>query len=251
MHKALRGARPLVFAHRGGAKIGPENTLLAFDRGLAAGADGLELDVRLSKDGEVVVIHDRTVDRTTDARGPVRHYTADELARLNVLGSGAGVPVLRDVLDRYRDIPIIVEMKQSSAALAHAVVDCVRKAHAIDRVSLGSFHAVPLKAARRYEPLIPTGSARWETRLALYASYLRVSPFWAPYRSFQVPERTRGTRVVSDRFIRIAHAAGIVVQVWTVDDPADMQRLLQWGVDALISDRPDLAAAAVRSFAAL
>ena len=251
MHKALRGTRPLVFAHRGGAKIGPENTLVAFDRGLAAGADGLELDVHLSKDGEVVVIHDRTVDRTTDGRGPVARHTADELARMNVLGSGSGVPTLRQVLARYPEQPIIVEMKRSSAALAHAVVDVVREARAIDRVSLGSFHVVPLKAACTYEPRLPTGSATPETRLALYASYVGISPFWASYRSFQVPERTRGTRVVSQRFIRLAHAAGIVVQVWTVDDPADMTRLLGWGVDAVISDRPDVAANAVRSFAAL
>jgi glycerophosphoryl diester phosphodiesterase len=230
--------------------MGPENTLAAFDRGLAAGADGLELDVRLSADGEVVVMHDATVDRTTDHRGAVRAYPADALARFNVLGSGEGVPRLRAVLERYRDAAIIIEMKDGGAELAHRVVDLVRDARAIDRVALGSFHATALKAVRRYEPRIPTGSARNETRLALYASYLGIAPFWAAYKTFQVPERTHGQRVVSERFVRMAHAAGLAVQVWTVDTAAEISRLLGWGVDAVISDRPDVAVRAVRAWSA-
>src|SRR5919108_1020933 len=106
------GARPLVFAHRGGCALGPENTIAGFDRGLAAGADGLELDVRLARDGTVVVLHDAALDRTTNARGPVSALTADELARVDAAywfcpedgyplrGQGVGVPQLRDVLAR-------------------------------------------------------------------------------------------------------------------------------------------------------
>jgi len=139
-HRALKGPRPLVFAHRGGAKIGPENTIDAFDRGLSAGADGLEFDVRLSRDGEVVVMHDATVDRTTPARGPVSKYTADELAELKV-------PRLRDVLDRYRDPGLIIELKERSEDLVRRVVDLVREHDAIDRVALGSFHSGALQIA--------------------------------------------------------------------------------------------------------
>lgn len=248
MHKALRGQRPLVFAHRGGAKLGPENTVPGFDRGLAAGADGLELDVRLSKDRQVVVIHDSTVDRTTDGRGRVGQFTASELSRMDVLGSGSGVPRLGDVLERYRDVALIVEMKESRPELAHAVVGLVLETRALDRVVLGSFHSIAVRAARRCEPRMATGSSIGETRLALYASYAGIAPIWASYRAFQIPERTRGTRVVSKRFIRLAHQAGLVVQVWTVDDPSDMRRLLSWGVDALITDRPDLAVAIVRGW---
>ncbi len=250
MHRALRGSRPLVFAHRGGAKAGPENTIAAFDGGLAAGADGLELDVRLSGDGEVVVIHDPTVDRTTNHRGAVSAYSAAELERFNVLGSGDGVPRLRTVLERYRDAALIIEMKDASAELALRVANLVREAGAIERVALGSFHATPLKAVRRYEPRIPTGSARDETRLALYASYAGIAPFWAGYRAFQVPELTSGQRVVSKRFVKMAHAAGLAVQVWTVDTPHDVARLLGWGVDAVISDCPEVAARAVRDWSA-
>lgn len=241
MHRALRGARPLVFAHRGGAKLGPENTIAAFTRGLAAGADGLELDVRLSKDRQAVVIHDSTVDRTTDARGRVDQFTAAELSRMDVLRSGAGVPRLGEVLERFSDAAVIVEVKETRVELVDAVVALVLDSHALDRVVLGSFHTAAVRAARRREPRLPTGSSIGETRLALYASYVGIAPFWAGYRAFQIPERTRGTRVVSKRFIRLAHEAGLVVQVWTVDDPSDMRRLLSWGADALITDRPDVA----------
>jgi glycerophosphoryl diester phosphodiesterase len=251
VHRALRGTRPLVFAHRGGAKIGPENTLLAFDRGLAAGADGLELDVRLSQDGEVVVIHDATLDRTTDARGPVSRYTAAQLAAVNVLGSGQGVPRLRQVLERYAQAAIIIEIKDASAVLARSVVDLVRDARAIDRVVLGSYYGSALKAARRHDSRVRTGSTMSETRLALYASYVHLAPYWAGYQAFQVPERASGGRVVSRRFVRLAHAAGLVVQVWTVDTSEDITRLLSFGVDGIISDRPDVAVEAVRTWSAL
>lgn len=249
MHRALRGSRPLVFAHRGGAKLGPENTLTAFDRGLAAGADGLEFDVRLSADGDVVVMHDPTVDRTTNGNGPVRRLTTEQLAQLDVLGTGRGVPRLAEVLDRYRDAALIIEMKDNSADLARRVVDRVRDARALERVVLGSFHATPLRAARAYEPRLPTGSAKRETQVALYASYVRVAPYWARYKTFQVPERSRGRRIVSRRFVRLAHAAGLAVQVWTVDAADDISRLLSYGVDAIISDRPDIAVKAVRTWA--
>src|SRR5437762_10894569 len=106
-HRFFAASRPLVFAHRGGSALAPENTIAAFDRGLAAGADGLELDVHLSRDGVVVIHHDRLLDRTTSATGPLNDRTAAELAKLDV-------PALRDVLARYPGKKIIVELKQSS-----------------------------------------------------------------------------------------------------------------------------------------
>src|SRR6478672_583353 len=126
MHPALASTRPLVFAHRGGSKLAPENTMTAFDAGMAAGADGLELDVHLSRDGVVVVHHDRLLDRTTRGSGPLAQRTAAELASLNV-------PALRDVLASHQDARVIVELKESRAELARAVIDDVHRAHAVDR----------------------------------------------------------------------------------------------------------------------
>jgi glycerophosphoryl diester phosphodiesterase len=241
MHPALASTRPLVFAHRGGSKLAPENTIPAFDRGLAAEADGLELDVHLSRDGVVVVHHDRRLERTTRATGPVRDRTAAELASFDV-------PTLRDVLARYPTARIIIELKAPGADLARAVIAEVRRAAAVDRVCLGSFSAGVLRAARGIDPGIATSGGRMDVRMALYRSWINLSPGRPPYQAFQVPEMSGGTRVVSPRFVKLAHKAGLVVQVWTVDEPDDIRRLLDWGVDGIISDRPDVAVEVVREW---
>lgn len=241
MHAALTSSHPLVFAHRGGSKIGPENTITAFDRGLAAGADGLELDVHLSRDAVVVVHHDRLLDRTTRATGPIADRTAAELADVDV-------PTLRDVLARYPRTRIIIELKESSVALAAAVVSEVQRAGASEQVCLGSFSVAVLKAARAAAPGLATSAGRFEVRMALYRSWLNLSPGRVRYHAFQVPETSGRTRVVSPRFVKLAHRAGLVVQVWTVDEPDDIRRLLDWGVDGIISDRPDVAAEVVRDW---
>jgi glycerophosphoryl diester phosphodiesterase len=266
-----RPSRPLVYAHRGGAALRPENTIAAFDHGLALGADGLEFDVHLSRDGVVVVHHDATLERTTNAHGTIGGLTADELAQVDAgywfrpvteklrapdrdagqsfpyRGQGHGVPRLAKVLARYPGIPLIIELKVNHPELARRVIDEVRMAGAVERVALGSFGGRALRAARQYEPRIPTGASREEVRLALYRSWVRW-PLPSPdYREFQVPERSGTTRIISRRFIAHAHRAGLPVKVWTVNEPNDMRRLLDWGVDALISDCPDLAVAAVAS----
>ena len=230
---------PLVYAHRGGAALRPENTIEAFDHGLSCGADGLEFDVHLSRDGVVVIHHDTTLNRTTRGRGRVADHTAAELAALDV-------PTLADVLARYPDIQLIVELKINSGELARRVIDLLRSAEAIDRTALGCFSSGPLRTARAYEPAIRTGAAREETRLALYRSWVGWPLGATPYREFQVPERSGFTKIISPRFIEHAHKWQLLVKVWTVNDPGDMRRLIDWGVDALITDRPDLAVPIVR-----
>jgi glycerophosphoryl diester phosphodiesterase len=154
---------------------------------------------------------------------------------------------LRDVLTRYPGVPLIIELKVNTPEMARRTIDDVRSAKAVERVSLGSFGTRVLRAARSYEPRIVTGASREETRLALYRSWIRWPVRSPPYRSFQVPERSGSTRVVSPRFVRDAHAAGCVVQVWTVDEEPDVRRLISWGVDGIISDRPDIAVPVVRA----
>ena len=248
-----------MYAHRGGAALRPENTIVSFDHGVSLGADGLELDVHLSRDGVVVVHHDATLERTTGAQGPIAARTAAELAGIDAgyrfqaggeypfRGRGIGVPTLREVLTRYPAKPLIIELKVNLPELARRVIDEVRKADAVGRVALGSFGWRVLQTARTIEPRIPTGASREEVRWALYRSWVHW-PLGTPrYREFQVPERSGPTRIITPRFIRHAHRAGLPVKVWTVNDPGDMARLLDWGADALISDRPDLAVAAVQS----
>lgn len=226
-------ARPLAFAHRGGSALAAENSMAAFANAASLGADGIELDVHLSRDGRVVVHHDRTLERTTPLEGAVAARDAAELGR-------GGVPLLADVLAAYRDLRVIIELKVNSAALADAVVDEVRSAHALDRVCIGSFGLRALRAVRAREPRVATSAAREEVRWALYRSWVGWAPGRVAYGGFQVPERAGATRIVSPAFVACAHRAALAVHVWTVDTEADARRLLGWGVDALITDRPDI-----------
>jgi glycerophosphoryl diester phosphodiesterase len=239
-----------VFAHRGGSAAAPENTAAAFEAGLAAGADGLELDVRRSSDGIVVVHHDNLLDRTTNLAGPVSQHSADVLSRADAAyhfgadrsfpfrGRGIGVPTLADVLARFRDVPVIIEVKENTFEMARAVLDVVRAAGAVDRVCFGSFGRRVLRAIRRAEPGVATSASREEVRLALYRTWCRWPVSTPPYSGYQVPEKAGSTRVVSPRFVEDAHRAQLGVQVWTVDTADDARRLIGWGVDALITDNP-------------
>jgi glycerophosphoryl diester phosphodiesterase len=259
VHTFFQSARPLVFAHRGGSALAPENTLEAFDRGVALGAHGLELDVHLSRDGVVVVHHDRRLERTTDLTGEIARRTARELASADAgfrfesagafpfRGRGLRVPTLDEVLRRYREHRLIIEIKVNTAEMARAVVTVVHAADAMARVCLGSFGGTVLRAVRTLDPAIATSAAREEVRWALYRSWCRWPVARPAYHGYQVPEMAGRTRVVSPRFVTDAHDANLGVQVWTVDTESAAHRLLGWGVDALITDRPDLIVPVVKA----
>jgi glycerophosphoryl diester phosphodiesterase len=158
------------------------------------------------------------------------------------------VPTLGEVLARYPRTPMIIELKERGSALANAVVEEVRRANAAADVCLGSFSVTAMRACRSRAPDIATSASRLDVRMALYRSWCGLSPCGVLYRAFQVPETSGPTRVVSPRFVQLAHKAGIAVQVWTVDEPEDIRRLLDWGVDGIISDRPDVAAQVVKDW---
>ncbi|MBY0496728.1 MAG: glycerophosphodiester phosphodiesterase [Cyanobacteria bacterium] len=248
--------RPLIFAHRGGAKLAPENTIAALDNGMRLGSDGFEIDVQLSADGIPVVIHDHTLDRTTDRTGPVNALTADELARVDAgyrleidgrhpfRGQAIGIPRLDDVLKRYPDARVIVEMKGAQPELARAVAASIRKADAVERICVGTFYQESMNAIRAAAPEIVTSASTSEARWTLHRSWVRWP--WVskqPYFAFQVPEFAGRMRVVSPAFVRQVHKQGQVMQVWVVNERDDIRRLLEWGVDGIISDRPDIAIA--------
>jgi glycerophosphoryl diester phosphodiesterase len=248
--------RPLVFAHRGGARLAPENTMVAIDHGMALGSDGLEIDTQLSADGIAVVIHDHTLDRTTDRTGPVSALTAAELARVDAgyrferdtafpfRGQGLGVPRLDDVLARHKDARIIIEMKGGQPELARAVAGVIKKAGAVERTCVGSFYQRSIDTIRAEHPEIYTSASQEEARWTLHRSWVRWP--WTrprPWIAFQLPEKAGRMRVVSPAFVRHVKREGHAVQVWVVNDRTDIERLLDWGVDGIISDRPDIAIA--------
>ena len=248
------GGPPLLIAHRGGSKLAPENTLAAF-RGAVDDwdADILEMDVRLTADGCVVVIHDDTVDRTTDGSGPVAGMTWDRVRELNAAfrfrdlkggpafrGRGVAIPLFEEVLETFPRTRILVEPKAPEAA--SPLVGVIRAHGAEHRVLIGAQFEAARMGARGYGG--PWGASRRQ-----------VVPFWALHRfpvvgrwhipavdAFQLPERSGRWRVVTPALVRAAHDANIAVYVWTIDDPADMRRLLGWGVDGIMTDRPDLLA---------
>jgi glycerophosphoryl diester phosphodiesterase len=243
----------MLVAHRGGARLAPENTLEAFRDAVECwGADMLELDVRLTADGVVVVIHDETVDRTTDGSGPVSSFTLERLQTLDAghrfrdlggqasfRGRGVTVPALEDLMVAFPSVRLNVEAKE--ARVAGPLAALVRRHGAEPRVLLAAEHEANRTAARGYAG--PWGASRRH----LYGFWaLHRLPGGGPYTPgadvLQVPEVWKGIRIVTPRFIRAAHARNLPVQVWTVDDPDDMRRLLAWGVDGIQTDRPDLLA---------
>lgn len=223
-------ARPVV-GHRGASGEQPENTLAAFDRALEQGADALELDVRVTADGVAVVIHDATVDRTTSGSGAVQSYTLDRLRTLDA-GRGERVPLLSEVLERYPDTPLIIEIKEEE------VVPPAREAlaRAAGRVIVGSF----LPAALR--PFTPAtfarSASRRQTTAFWLAARLRLSLAPRSYRAFTVPERHGRLTVVDALFMRAAHRRRLPVHVWTVDDVTEARRLRALGVAGIITNFP-------------
>jgi glycerophosphoryl diester phosphodiesterase len=256
-------SKPSAIAHRGGSKLRPENTLAAFEHAVSLGVDACECDVHLSADGEVVVIHDATLDRTTNALGSVERMTARELAQVDAAHAfgadagfpfrdrGFGVPRLADLLDRFRGLPWVVEIKGDRADVAGRVVRLIRDLNAFDRVLIGAFSQNVLNAVRTLAPRLPTGASSLEARAAAGRAYVRLPIGRARFDVLQVPYRAKGREVFAEPFVRLARRAGTPVHAWVIDDPGDMRRLLDWGVTGLISDRPDLALAAVKTPAAL
>jgi glycerophosphoryl diester phosphodiesterase len=249
-HRYLAGA-PLLIAHRGGSHLAPENTLFAFRRALDWWrADLLEIDVHPTRDGDCVVIHDASVDRTTDGRGPVAGFTVDELRRLDAghrftpdggathpfRGRGIRLSTLREVLQALPDARVNVEVKDGRAQ--QAVRRTIHELDAEHRVLVAAGDSRNRALFHDYPG--PT-SAGAQDLYAFYAMHLTGTTrlYRPPVDAFQMPERSGGRQVLTPRWVAQAHAHNVAIHVWTVDEEADMRRLLDWGVDGIISDRPD------------
>lgn len=240
-------------AHRGGAALAPENTLEAFRDAVERWrADMLEMDVRLTRDGEVVVIHDATVDRTTDGFGPVADRTLAEIqaldagarfvdpeGRASFRGRGVVVPRFEDVLLALPGVRLNVEAKEPDVAAP--LVEIVRRHGATERVLVAAERERSRRSVQGYGG--PWGASRTQVaRFWLLRRFPRGAGYVPRADILQVPEAWFGLRIVSPSFVRAAHRRNLPVQVWTVDDPARMRRLLSWGVDGIQTDRPDLLA---------
>ena len=235
--------RPLILAHRGASQRAPENTLAAFRLALDMGADGVELDVQLCKDGEAVVIHDFTVDETTGGQGWVKDFTLAELQALDAGAwyatefAGERIPTLAQVLQELGPWLVLnIELKTRTPftdGLEAEVVRLVEDAVLVRRVIISSFDPLALWRVRRLNRHISTG--------LLYAPDL---PRYLRDRWLQPLARPAALHprwdMLDERTVAAAHRRGLAVHPWTCDDPDALRRLVSWGVDAIITNRPDL-----------
>jgi glycerophosphoryl diester phosphodiesterase len=250
----LPARTPVVIAHRGGRGLWPENTIFAFRRAVEMGVDALELDVRGSADGELVVLHDERVDRTTNGKGRVQdlswaelksldaghHWTADAGGTYPYRQRNIRIPRLQEVLQEFSGVPMSIEIKQESPPILAPFCAALRSAGLGPRVLVSSFKSDLVKAFRAACPEMATSATAGEATLFWALEQVFSSRLYSPpCGSFQVPEQTGKFRVVDRGFVAAAHAQGLSVHVWTVNDLAAMQRLVALGVDGIITDYPD------------
>ena len=240
-------ARPVI-AHRGASAEAPENTLPAFEAAVQRGADAFELDVRLTADGAPVICHDATLDRTTDAAGPLcgltlaelravdagARFTSDRGASFPFRGTGIQVPTLGEVLWAFPRVPILIEIKESEAQ--EPVRRVLLQEDAVGRCVPASELAEAVEVFR--EPPFACGASGPEIAALYRAVLLRRSPPVARYDLLSVPRRHRGFPVPTRRFVAAARALGCPVHVWTVDDPEAARGLWQRGVAGIVTNRP-------------
>jgi glycerophosphoryl diester phosphodiesterase len=246
---------PLVMAHRGGAGLWPENTLLAFERARDLGVDVIETDVHSTADGVLVVLHDATLERTTDGAGPVRSLTLAQLKKLDAgfrfspdggktfpwRGRGLTVPTLDEVFARLPAMRFNVEPKQESPSVVKPLCRAIREKGMADKVTIGSFRQGVLDEFRKECPEVKTSAGPAEV-----AEFLRASrddgggpAGELKFMALQVPESVMGVRLLTRNFVESAHARALQVHAWTVNDAEDMRRLLELGVDGVMTDYPD------------
>jgi glycerophosphoryl diester phosphodiesterase len=230
--RRARGFR--AYAHRGGSLDAPENSLSAFTRAWNLGYVYLETDVRPTRDGVAVLHHDATLDRTTDTQGLVRSRNWSQVRQARH-ADGTALLRLEDLLEELPDAHITIDAKEAGSV--PVIVDAIRRTNTADRICVASFSARRLTRARRLLPPGTESSAHpWET-LAL--RLLHPPPALPRVHRVQVPERALGLNFTAATFLERAHARGLAVDVWTVNDPERMGALVELGVDGIMTDALD------------
>ncbi len=248
MHPLLSvDTRRLVIGHRGNAAFAPENTLESFAQAVAAGVDAIEFDVRLTRDGRVVVHHDPTVDRTTAGRGAIQSLRLGEVSALDAGARftrdgvtfpyrqrGVRVPTLEEVIERFPSTPLLIEIKTPAAAAPTREV--VERYGAASRTVVDAFDAACLTPFR--DSAVAVGSSRNDVAWLMARVLSRVPVRRVPFRVMCVPTRYSGLSLPVERFVRVLEPLGVPVHVWTVNDPAEADGLWARGVRGIISDDP-------------
>ncbi len=249
---------PVNLAHRGSSIETPENTLEAYRLAVESGAGGLELDVHMTQDGGLVVMHDDKVDRCTDGAGPLREKSLQETKALDAgynfsqdggatfpyRGQEFRIPRLEEVFQQFPNTPVNLDIKENQAGFEKAVLRKIEESGAEDRTFVASQKH---RVVRRFRKLsggkVLTSSSQLEVGIFLLLSRLYLERLLRPaYAALQVPTRYRGIELVTPRFVSAAHNLGVRVDVWTIDDSDEMRRVLDLGVDVVMTNRPQVLA---------
>jgi glycerophosphoryl diester phosphodiesterase len=259
-HAYFEVLNPIVIGHRGAAGSAPENTLVAFAKGLSLGAEILESDLHVTRDGVPVLIHDPDVDRTTDGAGAVEDLTLDELRELDAAhhfsmdegktfperGQGVRVPTLEEAFESFPDARFNLEIKANPENLVGRVIELVEK-YQRSNLTLLTAGKNPIMLELREElrerrSQIAIGASTGDI-LAVVQAAVQGKPAPEGVMALQIPEAFGGNPLVTPELIEFAHNAEIAVHVWTINEPENMARLLALGVDGLVTDHPERMAA--------
>ena len=255
----FRTGRTLVIPHGGGDGLFPENTLLAFERSMAMGADVVDVDLRLSADGVVVAFHDPTVDRITGAKGTVRQMTYDHLSHLDAgwaftpasagakdgiaqhpfRGIGVSIPTLESILQKFPTALLSLDLKDESTAMVKPVCDLLRQHHRFNDVFVGSNSDPQILEFRRLCPDVRTSAIMKDVYASRDAKARGDTHFVPAVTVDQPPFRVDGREIVDRASLSWAHEHGIAILTWVVNDEADMRLLVGLGVDGIYTSYPD------------
>lgn len=248
------GPKPRMFAHRGCGGTAPENTLVSFEMAVEAGTDILEMDVHATSDGHIVVMHDEMLERTTNGVGPVSSVSLAELKRLDAgyrfspddgktfpyRDKGITVPTLREVAEKFPDIPFNIEIKQNEPRIESAVFELLKELDHAEITLLASEKDFLVERIRKLDPRLPTNFCSAEVLEFMQCMHQNSwTDYVAPGVALQIPEEYYGMQVLTPELLEAAHLYGVEVHIWTVNEEADMRRLLELGVDGIMTDYPE------------
>ena len=244
-------------AHRGGALEAPENTIYAFKKAVESGADWFEMDIRLSSDGVLLLCHDPVLERTTDGSGEVSGKRWEELKRLDAAynwnpeslpvpplrGSGITMPSLEEIFERFPSTPVILEIKPNNPRLIELLGRLIEKYDRWDRTIAASFHHGLIRRFRKMFPAGLSSAGRFEIGVLYFFQMAGLGGLIkTPAYAIQIPEKFGPFKLLSRGMIRTMHKRGVGLHVWTVNTESDMRRMIDMGIDGILTDRPSLLA---------
>ncbi|MDE5416283.1 glycerophosphodiester phosphodiesterase [Alkalihalobacterium chitinilyticum] len=252
--------RPMVIAHQGGEHLAPSNTIVAFEQARQLGVDVIEFDVHITKDEQLVAIHDSTVDRTTDGEGSVAELTLEEIQQLDAgyyfqdldgeysfRGKGITIPTVEEIFDNFSEMKMVIELKATNPPSSHQVMsellwELLQRYELEERVLIASFdHSIIEAFDELADGRVAISGGREEITNFVVFNKLFLNGLYRPnVDAVQIPTEESIFDLTSSRLIKAAHRKGMEVHYWTINDEETMKLLLDQGADGIITDRPDL-----------